>query len=347
MGSSCVRLAAAAVALAVLGAAVPALADPTAADRETARSLMAEARDLRDKGDLQGALKRFQAADGIMHVPTTAFEVAKTQAAVGLLVEARDTIALIRKSPQKPTDPEPFNEARNKAEELDTALEGRIPSLSISVEGATEGETPTISIDGVQLPAAAAGLPRRVDPGHHVVTAKTAAGEGSQDVDVREKESKQVQVTIVAGTTPPMGGPDNGGQTPPAEAGGEEETTSHAPSLLTWVGVGVAGAGVLAGSITGLIVLSDTSKLSSDCNKQTKQCVTMSSQNELSSANSLATVSTISFIVGGVGAALAVGSLVVGHGIPAAATAPPPSAASRVEVIPWIGLGSAGVRGTF
>src|SRR5580704_12452097 len=34
-------------------------AQPTAADRETARSLMQEARDLRDKGHTQDALKRF------------------------------------------------------------------------------------------------------------------------------------------------------------------------------------------------------------------------------------------------------------------------------------------------
>ena len=74
-------------------------AEPTAADRETARSLMQEARDLRDKGHVQDALKRFKAADDIMHVPTTGLEVARTQASMGMLVEARDTVANIRKLP--------------------------------------------------------------------------------------------------------------------------------------------------------------------------------------------------------------------------------------------------------
>ena len=69
-------------------------ADPTAADRETARTLMDQGNVLKDKGNLEEALKRFKAADEIMHVPTTAVPVAKLQVALGLLVEARDTLAL-------------------------------------------------------------------------------------------------------------------------------------------------------------------------------------------------------------------------------------------------------------
>src|SRR5260221_3476435 len=192
MGSRRRRLAFAAAGLAGLIATSSAWAEPTAADRETARSLMQEGRELREKGDLQGALKRFQAADGIMHVPTTALEVARTQATLGLLVEARDTIAAIRKTPAKANDPEPFAEARNRAEELDASLDVRVPSLTIKVDGAAAGETPTITIDGVQVPAAAVGLPRRVDPGHHVVAAKTASSGGSAEADAPQKETKQV-----------------------------------------------------------------------------------------------------------------------------------------------------------
>src|SRR5579884_1405121 len=91
-----------------LGAALgarSARADPTAADRETARALMDDGRALREKNDLRGALQRFKAADDIMHVPTTALEVARTQIPLGLLVEARDTIARIRLMPAKPGEP--------------------------------------------------------------------------------------------------------------------------------------------------------------------------------------------------------------------------------------------------
>jgi hypothetical protein len=343
------RLAFAAAALAGLVATSSASAEPTAADRETARSLMQEGRELRDKGDLPGALKRFQAADGIMHVPTTGLEVAKTQATLGLLVEARDTIAAIRKTPPKPNEPEPFAEARNKADELDSSLDGRIPSLTITVDGAGAGETPAISIDGVQVPSAAVGLPRKVDPGHHVVSGKTASAEGSQEIDVREKEQKQVQLTLAPGSTstPLMGGNDQSGTNPgPLPEG--EETTSHSPGWLTWAGAGVGVVGIGVGSVTGLMELSKTSALGSgnppEC--PNKMCVTSQAKSDRDSALTLSTISTVSFIVGGIGAAVAVGSLIIGHPIPSASTAPAPSAA-RLEVTPWVGLGAAGLRGSF
>jgi hypothetical protein len=341
----------------VLLTAAMASAEPTAADRETARSFMQEGRELRDKGDLQGALKRFQAADAIMHVPTTGFEVARTQVALGLLVEARDTIAAIRKTPAKPSDPEPFTEARAKAEDLDGSLEGRVPSLTIAVEGVPEGQTPTVTIDGVQVPAAAVSLPRKVDPGHHVIVAKAAAAEGTQEIEIHEKEQKQVQVTLSAASVPPSSGGE-----PPAnpEATPEEQTTSHSPSWITWAGVGLAGVGVVAGSITGILELSKASALSDECSKVAvngkKACANPQSQSDLSTAQTLATISTVSFIAAGVGAAVALGSLVVGHPVPAAANAPPPSAArsdarrargAQWIVTPWIGLGAAGLRGSF
>jgi hypothetical protein len=342
MGSRRMRLAFTAAGVVGVLATSSAWAEPTAADRETARSLMQEGRDLRDKGDLQGALKRFQAADGIMHVPTTGLEVARTQATLGLLVEARDTIAAIRKTPPKPNEPEPFVEARSKADELDSSLDGRVPSLTITVDGAAASETPTITIDGVQVPAAAVGLPRKVDPGHHVIVAKTASAEGTQEIDVREKEQKQVQLTLIAGSTstPPMGANDSSGTNPEALPEGEQ-ATSHSPSWLTWAGAGVAVVGVGVGSITGLMELSKVSSLNGQCPK--KVCPASS---DYSSATTLATVSTVSFIVGGVGAAVAIGSLVVGHPTPAASTAPSPSAA-RLEISPWVGLGAAGLRGSF
>jgi hypothetical protein len=320
----------------------PSHADPTAADRETARSLMQEGRDLRDKGDLREALKRFKAADDIMHVPTTALEVARVQVSLGLLVEARDTVAAMRQTPSKRSDPAPFTEARAKAEELDASLNGRVPALKIAVKGVAAGEDATVAVDGVPVAPAALGLPRSVDPGHHVVTAKTSTGEGKAEVDVREGEQKPVEVTL-ASTAPP----ETAAPTPPAPTEPETPepaTRSHSPTALTWVGVGVAGAGVIAGSVTGFLSLSKTSSLNSAC--QAKICGP-SNQSGLDSANMLATVSDVAFAAAGVGAVVAIVSLVVGHG-DAGATAPQSSPAdAAIRVTPWFGLGAGGVRGTF
>src|SRR6185503_5216812 len=89
-----------------------AAADPSESAKETARGLMAEGRELRDKHDLSGALARFQAADALMGVPTTGFEIARTQTDMGLLIEARATLRRVLAITERPDDPEPFKLAR-------------------------------------------------------------------------------------------------------------------------------------------------------------------------------------------------------------------------------------------
>lgn len=355
----------------VTGWAGLSFAQPTAADRETARSLMQEGRDLRDKGHGSDALKRFKAADDIMHVPTTGLEVAKTQAGLGMFVEARDTIANIRKVPVTPSDPAPFQEARAKADELDNNLENRIPALTITVTGAGDGETPTIVVDGIPVPSAALGLPRRVNPGRHTIVAKTASGRGDQTVDVKEGDRKDVQIMLKGGNTSgPEPGPEPIGEPTPSPTPGQpsepEGPKSHGPTLITWIGAGVGGAGLIAGSITGLMSMSLTSQLSHDCDKNMMCVAGTKGGDEYSQANSLATIANVSWAVAGVGAAVAVASLIIGHpdeskaakspegappagggDTPADPSAAPAPESSRLRVVPWIGVGSAGVVGVF
>jgi len=312
-------------------------AEPTAADRETARTLMDQGQVLKDKGNLEEALKRFKAADDIMHVPTTAVPVAKLQAALGLLVEARDTLASsMRRTPGKATDPQPFKDARAEGERLDASLAGRVPGLTITVKGSDDSDKPALAIDGLDVPAGALGLPRAVDPGHHVVVAKTATAEGRQELDVREGEQKAVEITLVAMGAPAIQVPRGTPGTPDSQA---TSKTSHSPGLVTWIGVGLAGAGIIAGSVTGLMAISKTPGLTSECPNHT---CGPTAHSDLDSANTLAMVSNVGFAVAGVGAAVAVISLVVGH---EAATEPPAASAPTTHV--WIGLGAAGLRGSF
>lgn len=320
-------------------------ADPNAADKETARSLMQEGRDLRDKGDAKGALQRFQGANGIMHVPTTALEVARTQVALGLLVEARDTVASIRLMPAAGGEPPQFKEARDKADELDASLEGRIPALTIVVRGAAEEAAPELAIDGVQVPPAAAALPQRVDAGHHLVVAKTRGATAQQEVDVTEGEQKKIELTLVAtgetsSATPeespfePPPPPPPPPQAPPAPA------TSHSPTSLTYAGFGVGGLGLVVGAIAGGLSWSKTSSLSGECNA-TKRCAGQGAS-DYDTAKTLALVSNVGFAVAVAGAAVGVVSLVVGHPSDRNAAQAPPA---RVEA--WVGPGSAGLRGSF
>ena len=326
---------AAAISTAMLGAAA-AHAEPTAADRETARTLMQDGRDLRDRGDLANALTRFRAADDIMHVPTTGLEVARVEAALGMLIEARDAIASIRKTPAKPSDPEPFHEARRKADDLDTSLEGRVPALTIFVD-TLEHDVPAVSIDGIVVPAGTLGLPRSVDPGHHVIVAKTARAEATREIDVAEWDRREIHVALALAAATSQVAPE------PETSREASPPRSHSPNALTYTTMGVAAAGLVLGVVTGLVSWSDTSSLRGEC--PNRSCPPGGASNQLDSANLLATISTVSFVVAGVGAGAAVTSLAFGAPQSGAPVLPPSGAGARVT--PWIGPGLAGVRGTF
>lgn len=313
---------------AILAVAAPALAQ-SAADKETARSLMDQGDDLRTKGDLKGALARFQAANEIMHVPTTALEVAKTQVALGQLVEARDTLAQIISSSPTPREPPQFREARADAQRLDASLEPRVPTLTVTVTGAKEGAAVSLSVDGVAVPAAVIGLPRRLDGGHHVLVATTSTQEGRTEIDIAEGEKKDVSIalaTVAKPTLPTTETPET--PPPPPEM--------HRSFVIPITLFAIGGASLVAGGITGAMELSQASSLQSGC--ANKVCPP-SQYGTLDSANALATVSTIMFAVGG--------AFVIGGVISIFVGKPSAPASTQAHVEPWLGFGAAGLRGAF
>lgn len=279
-------------------------ADPSTQEKEKARDLMADGRDKRDKADLAGALASFQQADAIMHVPTTGFEVAKTQQALGQLIEAQATCAAIAKLPVNPSDPPPFAEARQKAEQLGKDLDKQIPKLTIVVKSAG---TPTVTLDNVAV--ASLTDPVRVNPGNHTIYAKAPEGEAKQDIAIGASEAKTVELQV-ASKAATAATPDEGGG-----------LTKKVP-LISWVGFGVGAAGLVVGTITGVIALGDKSDIQDHC-KGNKCPQTQS--DPLSSAKTVAGISTVGFIVAGVGVAVGVVGLFVLK--PKAEDAPPPTAA--------------------
>jgi hypothetical protein len=338
---------------AALGVSAVASAEPSAADKETARGLMTEGRADRDKGDLKGALKAFVGADAIMHVPTTGLEVAKSQAALGLLVEARETAIRVTRIGDRANDPPPFKQARDAASAMSDELGARIPSLTVTVKNVPDGVTPEVMIDDSPIPAEGLGQPRKLDPGHHVIVAKAGGVDAKQEIDLAEKDQKQLAVELPAGgaavvaTTGGAGGAATTVDTPPEG----DESTSHksgGSKVLMIGGFGLAGAGVIAGSITGILSMSQTNSIKSSGQCSGNDCGPKENQ-PISSAKSMATISTVSFIVAGGGAVLGIIGLLTGNssGAPSAAPEKPPAEESTSRIEPWLGLGAAGLRGTF
>jgi hypothetical protein len=294
-----------------LGSAA-AQAQPSAAQKETARGLMAEGRELRDRGDLDGALARFNAADALMGVPTTGFEAASTQAQLGKLVEARETLQRVLAIATTPDDPEPFNEARSKARALDQQLRARIASLRFVVKGIKDGEAVELSVDGESVPKALLNLPLRVNPGRHTVVARVRQRELRRDVDVAEGQSVPVALELASDEAKPAAPAlESTLSLAPAEASLRLRAPlaqSRGLPTLAYVGGGVALAGLAIGSVTGISAISHRNDAKKAC--LDGKCPP-STWSDLDSARAMATVSTVGFVVGAIGAIVGVGSILL------------------------------------
>ena len=322
------------ILLALSIASVAHAQQPSAADKETARSLMTQGEAQRGKNELKASLQSFQGADAIMKVPSTGLEVARAHVALGNLLEAREAALGVTRLPTLPNEPPPFIEARAKAQALSDDLEQRIPSVQITLKNVPEGAAPTVTVDGTALPAAALALPRKLNPGHHVIAANAGSSEGHVDVDVHERESKPVLVELA----------------PPALSVVTPTSIEPSPKkdrTLTYAAFGVGAAGLVVGGITGLLSISKTSGLKDQCPNNKCPAATYDSQafqNDKSSAQTMGTISTVGFIVGGAGIAVGVVSLFLGGKASASTTG---KAALTPTLGPWVGVGSAGFRGSF
>jgi hypothetical protein len=350
MASRCFRGRLLAPAIVVgLGFSAVAAAEPSPVDRRTARALMAEGRADRDNGDLQGALRAFTGADAIMRVPTTGLEVARTEATLGLLVEAWEDALRVSRFVERPGEPTPFKVARDAAAVMKSELEGRIPSLMVTVTNVPRGTTAAVTIDDVVIPPEALGLPRKLDPGRHVVVAQAGGVERTQEVDLPERDRKETTLDLsdwsAAPTTPQ--GAASARDAPPEGAPPRSHDRAE-PTAWTVAGFGFAGAGLGVGAVTGALSLSKTGAI-----KRSTDCVgTVCGPGEygdIRTARSLATLSTVSFIVAGAGAVTGVLALVKGHSPSLLGTTrdKPAQGEGSLRIEPWLGVASIGLRGTF
>ncbi len=328
------RIAAAITALTLVLGAVPAAAQ-TAAEKETARAMMKDGRAKREKGDHKGALESFSAADGIMKLPTTGLEVGRSQTDLGLLVEARDSFLRVTRHPEQPGEPPGFKDARKEAADLAAKLEGRIPSLRLAITG---GSSPLVTIDGETIASATLAGAIKLNPGAHkvIVTAKGAT-KAEVDVELKEGESKEQAIELKAEAgPPPIEPPPIQAEKPP------EEPPKPGTSPLVYVGFGLAGVGIVVGSVTGILAMSKTSAAKEQCDGT--RCPP-STHDDLASARSMATVSTVSFAAAAVGLGLGIYGLVSSKG----SSAEPPKASlgplRRLE--PMVGFGTIGLTGSF
>lgn len=328
----------------VLGLGVPgaAHAQRTAQDIASARQLYNDGIELRDKGDMKGALEKFKAAHALGNTPLTGIELCRAHAAVGQPVEAREVCLGVGRIAPLAEESQRSKDARSDAARLAEAEKSKIGAIRIKISGVPAGWEPTVVVDGATVPAAALNEPRAVNPGVHSVSAKVGNGpETRATLETREGEMKDLEL----GVQPPPEGDKPEPVTPPGTPAPPPPPAKK--NTFATVSFAIAGVSAVVGTITGLAAMSSESDLDKEC--RNKVCG-RDQWDALSSARTLGNVSTVFFVVAGVAgitglvSTIASGSSKSG-GLPprTAKTAP----ASKIEVTPVIGLGGAGLNGTF
>ncbi len=312
----------------------------SAADKETARQLMDQGDAAYGSGDLARALDKYRAADDIMGVPTTAFEVGRTYEAMGLLVEARDAyLRAVRFRLDEPNAA--FEEAKTKADERAAVLGDRIATLKLTIAGVTDDVSLEILIDGVRVSAAGVGQ-RSVNPGEHTIVVRAPGyREGRARVSLSEGETTQTEIVLEedpdALAPAPLPTPDPSPVPTPEPVAIPEQDGAKFPVWAT-VGFSVGLVGFGVGAAFGILSLSKAGDLEEACSDRGVCEPGIGLEETQDDALLFANISNVGFIVGGVGTAF---------GIVALFTLDAGDDEATASIAPIAGPGYVGVTGRF
>jgi hypothetical protein len=227
------------------------------------------------------------------------------------------------------------DEIRATCEQRITEINGVLPAIAFDVKDPAGNDVPNaaVAIDGVAV-ASLGGRAVSVDPGPHVfrfeapgqpaVEKKVMVNEGERDRREKVVIGAPAEATPAAAPAPAAASP-----------GATNGSTQKALGLVAG-GVGVVG--VALGAVFGAVASSKWSTAKSDCGAG---CSAASpAQDEKSSAQSAATVSTIGIVGGGV---------LLAAGLALYLTAPESKPATALRFTPSVGPGEAAlfVKGGF
>jgi hypothetical protein len=316
------------IALALI--APTALAEPTASDRATARTLAQEGQHALETKNYTMAIDKFSRADSLVHAPTLLLGLARAQVGSIKLVEAQESYNRIIREGVAANSPKSWSKAVDDANKEVGAISPRIPWVTISVLGPSN---PEVVIDNVPVPHASLGVKRAINPGSHKVKV-TAEGYLPQEKMITLSEGQSLTVNLELEQAPEAAPP------PKKEVAATTADTTTATSnewrkTVAYVAFGVGGASLIVGGVAGGLAIAKHSQLSDSCSGTS---CPPSQQATLDSYHRLGTISDVGFIVGGIGVAAGVILLV---------TQPKDTAASTAKWSPYIGVGSAGVSGVF
>ena len=345
----------------------------SAEERSGARAAATEgAQAFRDKKWAEAA-DLFTRAESLVHAPPHLLYLARAEVNLNQLVKAQENYNKIVRETLPANAPKAFHDARVEAAKELRELEPRIPSVKVVVSG--QAPNLKVTMDGAVIPAALVGVQRPTDPGEHKFQ---ASGDNmTSDVTtlvVKEAAKETVTLTLKPGAPPPIAAAPAPVETPatPAAPTGPVSPPPPAPAttsaslstessggsgmkVASFVsfGVGAVGLGLAAAfALKAKSIHQETDDLYNNppyqcylpgnCDENRKAQI----QGRDDDANSAKKTANLGLVLGGAGLVAGVTFLLLstssgnksgGGERPATAT----------KVTPFVGLGSAGLSGTF
>jgi hypothetical protein len=332
--------------------------------RAMARSVATEGAKAFGEGRFKDAVELFGKAESVMHAPPHLLFLARSHAKLGQFVRAREAYLKIVKETLAANAPKAFRDAQVAAETEVREIEPKIANLTIRVEGGAGASDVAVMVDGVALPSVLIGLAQPIDPGTHRIEAgATGFRAPSEPVTLGEGEKKDVVLRLepapgaaplvtapaaaapapVAAATPAPAATQPAA--PPTQDTGAQEDSGGGLRIGSYVAFGVGAIGLVGGTLFTLQSASkrkDADTAFAGCSAEPGGChesdPRSAQTDELDrDADSKKTLGIVGFAVGGVGVAAGVTLLVLSSG----------GDDKKAGIQPFIGLGSAGLRGRF
>jgi hypothetical protein len=307
---------------------------------------------LAKQGQWLDALSAFQRSARLRAHPITTYNIAYCERALGHYARAYEGFTASLVPVTSPTAPRLTADLEAQARSFVAETEQRLarvritlarPNVSIRVDGHTLQPLSTnhavlIVSSGEETPAPlAATFDLWLDPGSHIFVASSpGAADAVENHAFPAGASAALRLPSAAGGPAASAGPASGGAPPDSVGQGKKWNP-------TWsiVAYSVGAAGLITSGVFLGLTLKDKSTLASRC--PNKICPTSDPQDDLrAEATRFADVTGVALAVGGVGV-LAGAYLFV-------TKTPSRSPVTKERVArfqPWVGLGSAGVSGSF
>lgn len=288
-------------AVALLGSSA-AYAQTSDADKATARALAIDAQQALEAEKFAKAADLFKRAEALYHAPTLGLGLGRAYRGMGRYVQARETFNRVTRE-KLPADASPqFKQAIKDARQEADQIKSKIAWITITVIPVEA----SVSVDGATLPSAALGVRRAIDPGEHTIT---TSAEGytpdKQTVTLGEGDTKALNIALKSGAgsgTVPSPGPGSGSGN--GSGGGTADSGDPGGLMRTlgFVALGVGGASLITGAISGGLATSKHGEISDQCPDD--ECPeSLMLTDDIKSFQVMGNVSTATFIVGGVLAA--------------------------------------------